>query len=150
MTDDELIAAFESTELSAEQFSHAAHVRVAWWYLQHASLLEAVRRFSESLKRFAAANGVSGKYHETITVAYLLIVAERLAEYPNSSWDEFAATNPDLLVSKPSVVANYYTDDLIASDRARLSFVMPDRISVSPRGSLESLPIFSTIPSPRA
>ena len=128
MTDNELIAGFESTDLPVEQFSHAAHVRVAWWYLRHSPLPEALGRFSDGLKRFAASKGASGKYHETITVAYMLVIVERLAASPDASWNEFAAAHPDLLVSKPSVLASYYSEMLLASERARRSFVMPDRV----------------------
>ena len=128
MTDDELIAAFESTELPTEQFTHSTHVRVGWWYLHRFPLPEALARFSTGLQRYAASKGANGKYHETITVAYMLIIAERVADHPNWSWDQFAAAHPDLLVSKPSVLGRYYSDALLASDRARRVFVMPDRM----------------------
>jgi hypothetical protein len=128
MTDEELIAAFESTELPAEQFSHATHVRVAWWYLCHSPLPDALARFSQALRRFAESKGVPGKYHETITVAYMLLIAERLDGARELSWPQFAAANPDLLVRQPSVLARYYSDARLASDRARRVFVMPDRL----------------------
>ena len=57
MTDDELIAAFETTELPAEQFSHEAHVLVAWWYLRTTALPEALKRSSTALRRFANSAG---------------------------------------------------------------------------------------------
>ena len=129
MTDDELIAAFESTELATEQFTHATHVRVGWWYLRHSPLPEALSRFITGLQRYAASKGASGKYHETITVAYMLIIAERVADHPNWSWDQFAAANPDLLIRTPSPLAVFYTDETLLSDRARRAFVMPDRMA---------------------
>ena len=125
MTDEELIAGFESTELSGDAFTHEAHVRVAWWYLTHASLPEALLRFATALQRFAAAKGAVGKYHETVTVAWMLIVADRLSAQPASVWTEFAAANPDLF-GKPSVLRNYYREETLASDRARRGFVLPD------------------------
>ena len=128
MTDEQLIEAFESTELAGDQFSHAEHVRVAWHYLSQASLHEALTRFTVALQRFAAAKGVPDKYHETITVAYMLLIAERLEGRRGLSWTEFAAANPDLLTRTPSPLARYYTEDTLQSDRARRSFVMPDRI----------------------
>ena len=127
MTDDELIAAFESTELPAEQFSHGAHVRVAWWYLRATSLPDALARFSAGLRRFARAKGAAHKYHETITVAYMLIIAERLELAPELDWREFEAANADLLIRSPSPLSQYYSDGLLASDRARIEFVLPDR-----------------------
>lgn len=125
MSDEELIAAFESTELPADQFTHTAHVRVAWWYLVHTSLPEALLRFSRALQRFADAKGATGKYHETVTVAYMLILAERLEAARGLSWSEFAAANTDLF-DTPSVLNKYYRAETLASDRARRSFVMPN------------------------
>jgi hypothetical protein len=127
MTDEELIGAFESTQLPAEQFTHASHVRVAWWYLRHSPLPEALSRFSVALRRFADANGAPGKYHETITVAYMLIIAERLDDAREMSWGVFAAANADLLERHPPLLARYYSDSLLWSERARRVFVMPDR-----------------------
>jgi hypothetical protein len=127
MTDEQLVAAFESTDLPGDQFTHVNHVRVAWCYLRQAPLPQALLRFSTALRRFAEAKGASGKYHETITVAYMLIIAERLADYPNWSWDQFAAANPDLLVRTPSPLSTFYSDETLASERARRTFVMPDR-----------------------
>jgi hypothetical protein len=128
MTDEQLVTAFESTQLPADQFTHANHVRVAWWYLRHGSLPEALLRFSTALRRFAESKGASGKYHETITVAYMLIIADRVSKAPGSVWTEFAAANPDLLASKPPVVEMLYSREALTSDRARRAFVLPDRV----------------------
>ena len=96
MTDEQLVAAFKSAELPAGEFSHTAHVRVAWWYLRHHPFPEARRRFTAALQPFAAANGAHDKYHETITFAYLVIIAERLAADREGAWESFAGRNPDL------------------------------------------------------
>ncbi len=130
MSDEDLVRAFESTELPAGQFTHASHVRVAWWYLRHASLPEALGRFSASLRRYAASLGAADKYHETITVAYMLLIAERLDGAAHLTWPEFAERNPDLLTGKPSILSTYYTDALLFSERAKRAFVMPDKVGV--------------------
>ena len=125
MTDDELVAGFESTQLPAEQFGHAEHVRVAWWYLRHFPLGEALTRFCAALRRFATAKGKPDRYHETITVAYMLLIAERLDDCRGATWTEFQAANPELLAREPSILARYYPPEVLASDRARRVFVMP-------------------------
>ena len=134
MTDEQLVAAFESTELPADQFTHENHVRVAWWYLGQGSLPDALVRFSNALSRFADTKGASGKYHETITVAYMLVIADRLADRADWSWDQFAAANPDLFVRSPSPLAAFYTQETLTSERARRTFVMPDRMLVESTG----------------
>jgi hypothetical protein len=132
MSDEELISAFESTDLPAGQFTHVAHVRVAWWYLRHAPLPEALLRFITALRRYATSLGEAGKYHETITIAYMLLIAERLDGAAHLAWPEFAARNPDLLVRTPSILSTYYSDAVLSSARARRSFVMPDKRGHSP------------------
>jgi hypothetical protein len=127
MSDEELIRAFESTELPAEQFTHVSHVRVAWWYLRHAPLPVALDRFIAALRRYAASRGAADKYHHTVTIAYMLLIAERLDNAAHLSWSEFAERNPDLLARTPSILSTYYTDAVLSSERARRSFVMPDR-----------------------
>ena len=127
MDDDDFLSAFESGRL--ESFHHRDHVRLAWIYLREESGPAALERFSGALRRFAAAAGKPGLYHETITWAYLLLIHERMARAVASSWNEFAAANPDLLAWKPSVLDRYYRPETLASDLARGTFVMPDRVS---------------------
>jgi hypothetical protein len=126
MTDDELIGAFESAALPADEFPHAAHVRVAWCYLNRVPLLLALARFRSALQRFAAAQGKPDRYHETITIAYMLLIAERLGHARGASWEQFASANPDLLTWNPSILSRFYTDEVLSSERARGVFVLPN------------------------
>jgi len=80
------------------------------------------------LKRFAAAQGKKQLYHETITWAYLLLIRERMARAGRAeTWEEFARHNPDLLTWKGGVLATLYRQETLDSDRARHTFVLPDR-----------------------
>ena len=124
MDDAQYLAAFESCAIANTEFHHADHVRVAWIYLQHSPLLEAMQRFIASLRRFASHHGVPMLYHETITLAYLLLIHERMNG--ETSFDDFRANNPDLFTWKPSILDRYYSAETLASDRARAAFVLPD------------------------
>jgi len=126
MTDDELYDAFTATALPADQFHHEQHVRVAWLFVCRHGMPAAIGEFSEAIKRFAAAKGAHGLYHETITWAFLLIINERQVRHPASTWADFAKVNADLLSWKPSILERYYSKPLLISDPARRSFVMPD------------------------
>jgi hypothetical protein len=127
MTDDDLLAGFEAATL--EEFHHRDHVRAAWLFVRKYGVLVALDRFSAALKRFAVTKGRPQLYHATITWAYLLLINERLMRQSTASWDAFAAANADLLSWKPSLLDQYYTPELLWSDLARTSFVMPDRIA---------------------
>ena len=136
--DEELLAAFESGREPAGGFHHREHVRVAWLYLRQHPWPEALSRFSEGLKHFAAAQGKPGLYHETVTVAYVLIIHERMSADPSVSFDDFAAHHGDVLGWKPSVLDRYYEKTTLDSDRARHVFLMPDRLATAPAAADQS------------
>jgi len=80
MSDEELVRALEAGQMPAEGFPHASHIRAAWWYLSHFRFAIALDRFCAALRAFAAAQGTPDRYHETITVAYMLLINERIDE----------------------------------------------------------------------
>lgn len=125
MTDAETVNAFERGDVA--EFHHADHVRVAYAYVRTMPLLDALARFSAALRRFATAKGQPQLYHETITWAFLLLIHERVARGNEATWEDFAARNADLLRWKPSVLDAYYTPEVLASDLARRTFVLPSR-----------------------
>ncbi len=128
--DDRFIAAFRDGSLPGEEFPHREHVHMAWLYLERHRTAEALLHFSQDLRRFAAAKGNPGLYHETITWAYLLLIAERRADAPaDETYTAFAERNPDLFGWKPSLLERYYRAETLASPRARAAFLLPDRLA---------------------
>ena len=141
MTDDELIASFEDGSLANESFHHSDHVRMAFLYLCRYPALEALKRFSTSLVRFAAANGKPEIYHETITWAFLLLIRERMARTGcQQTWAEFAAGNRDLLSWKDNVLKKYYRGETLSSDLARSTFLFPDKAIAESNDEASLLP----------
>lgn len=129
---ENLIAQFEAGTIPAATFHHAEHVRLAFEYLCRYSALEALERFSNGLKRFAAAQGKPRLYHETITWAYLLLIRERMARAArDQTWPDFAQENPDLLQWKGGILTTLYRQETLDSDLARHTFVLPDQIQRS-------------------
>ena len=129
MTDEEILA-FEDCTLPNQSFHHRNHVRLAFLYLSRYPALEAIQRFSAALARFAAAKGKSGLYNETITWAFLFLIRERMARAGRKqAWNEFAASNADLMCWQENILKKYYRDETLASDLAKSTFLLPDRIS---------------------
>jgi hypothetical protein len=124
MTDEEFIAALESCQLSASQFNHAAHVRAGYLYLGQLTFAHALSRLSTSICRFAQAIGKPGLYHETITVAFMSLIQERLYRRGDGGgWEGFAQANPELL--RKDALLELYPQTVLDSAEARARFVLP-------------------------
>jgi hypothetical protein len=127
VTDTKFLERFEAETLSEAEFRHPDHIRLAWLYLQRFPLPEAISVFSSGLKKFASRFGKPERYHETITLAYLLLINERMARGPASStWCDFAAGNADLFKWKGGILGLYYRAETLTSDLARRVFVFPE------------------------
>lgn len=125
-TSEGLVQALEARTLPKSAFTHAAHVQAAWWYLRTQPLGAAMDRFRSTLRAYAESLGASAKYHETMTVAWLLLIEERLGgDARTLDWPAFAGRCPELF--DRHLLAQYYDAGTLASDRARCSFVMPAR-----------------------
>jgi hypothetical protein len=126
MDDAALVAAFEACSLKEADFSHRAHVRVAWLYLgSGARFEEAALRFCQGLRRFAASLGKADRYHETITWAFLAIVNERRHGCGASSFEAFAEENRDLFEPELAPLLRLYDRETLRSELARRVFLLP-------------------------
>jgi hypothetical protein len=124
--DVEFRAAFEAGAFAPADFSHRAHVRLAYVYLAESDVSLALERYRAALVGFLSHHGIPAtKYHETLTRAWLLGVDHFMHRSPEaSSADDFIARNPPLLDSK--IMLTHYSADLLFSDQARAGFVEPN------------------------
>lgn len=128
-TDDSLfLDAFESCTLPRSEWTHRAHLRMAYLYLRDTPdpqlLLAAVR---QRIRNFNEANRNRTGYHETITAAFLRIVADRMRRKACPTFSEFEAFHPDLFAPGGAVLLRYYARETLFSPEARATFVPPDR-----------------------
>jgi len=132
MSNEETIEQFEQGCAPGGTFHHSDHIRVAFAYLSRYSALEALQKFPDALRRFAAAQGKPDLYHETITWAYLFLIRERMQRTGHTqTWEEFAAANPDLLTwehGTGGILAQYYSPETLNTPAARAAFVLPDKL----------------------
>jgi hypothetical protein len=126
--EEEFIARFEAGTLSGENFRHCDHIRMAWLYLARYPVLDALTRFSDGLRQFAAAHGKPQLYHQTITWSYVFLIHERRERCaPGRTWEEFADANADLFERQNGILRLYYEQETLDSDFARKVFVFPDK-----------------------
>jgi len=125
------IEEFEAHAFAIDSFDHEAHVYVAWLYLQRYDLLTSIDRFRTTLIRLTENLGMPGKYHETITWFYMIVVAESLVGNSKSGWECFKRQNPALFRRNPSVIRDFYSEERLMSDAARATFLLPDLAAVA-------------------
>ena len=109
-----------------EPLGHREHLRIAYVYLVDHRLPRAIDRVRDSIQNFLRHRAVDpGKYHETMTQAWMMAVRHFMEEAPDSaSSDAFIDRNPRLLDTK--IMLTHYTPELLHSDQARAAFVEPD------------------------
>lgn len=123
--DADLVTAFETLAIPPADFTHREHVRLAFAMLNGADFGEAAVRYRSALRRFATAAGAAGKYHETLTWAYLAVVHQRMHEHPCATSFELLARFPELLDHRTALASHYDVAAITASPVARRVFVLP-------------------------
>lgn len=123
MNDEQLIAALEDGTLPESEFSHRNHVRIAYLYLRQWGFAGAIERMSRSLRHYVALIGKGDRYHETITVAFLAIINERMVRFGDGAgWLGFVKANPDILDKR--LLYHYYRPETLNAPIARRAFVI--------------------------
>jgi hypothetical protein len=126
-TDDEihkLVSAFEGCAFHPSEFRHYQHLTVALWYVWHLSAEEAIVSMTSGIRRLAETYGKMG-YHETITIFWLRIVTNFVAEHRANS---LHATANALIAScnDKDLIHEFYSEELLATATAKAEWVEPD------------------------
>ncbi len=124
---DSTMLAFENGSLDPAQFSHRLHLSLAWSYLQRDGFPEGALLFRQHLQNYVARVGAQGKYHETITWAYLVLLNEELClrSPAGESFDAMIQRRPDLLDHRNGPIARCYSKAQLDSPEARRVFMLP-------------------------
>ena len=116
---------FERGRLDPARFTHREHVRMAYEMLRRYDFPESALRYANGLRRLCARIGRPEKFHQTVTLAFLCLIAERLAAGVPQDFAAFAAANADLF--ERGALERWYSPQRLASEVARGTFVLPDR-----------------------
>jgi hypothetical protein len=122
--DDPELTRFLRGELDPHTFTHREHVRMAFELLRRHDFAESLLHCSQALRAMLARAGRPEAFNLTVTVAFLSLISERMARADASDFAAFARANPDLLGK--SILARWYRPQRLASEAARLTFLMPD------------------------
>ena len=121
LSDEEFLEAFDSCRLLNSEFHHADHLRLAWLHLHREPVETALANVRAGIQNFAAHHGAVHLYHETITTAWVRL----LATHREHSFDEFLRENEARLSG--GLLYRFWTPEVLAGQEARGRWVAPDR-----------------------
>jgi len=148
MTDDEFLAAFQACTLTRPQWTHEAHVRMAWLFLTRLPFVTALDRIRTGIRklndrigqplithrappqhscktvRSTGSSGDPNGYHETITVAFARVIASRVRL--GEDFAAFRDRNADLFDRTLPALLRHYSKERLWSPEARRWFIEPD------------------------
>jgi hypothetical protein len=122
--DDEFIRAFESCTLPKEAFRHREHLRLAWLYLRRLPYSEAAASMERSIRAYAAHHGALQKYHHTMTLVWMRLVAAAADACSEQDFDAFLNAHPALL--DKSAPRRFYSAERLEQPAARAAWLEPD------------------------
>jgi hypothetical protein len=104
----------------------------AYLYSRSAEFAAALEKTRRTIRTFAASLGKANRYHETITVAYLALIRQRLFEHGDGGgWEGFSQANPELL--DRHLLLRFYPQRQLESELARRIFLLPSSCAAACR-----------------
>jgi len=127
-----LVARFRERSLPHAEWTHHAHLAVGTWHVRRYGADEALARLRRDIRSLNDAHGTPNSdtrgYHETITRAYVELIAAALAHLPEEAGPAACAQAvlASRLGSKDALLA-FYSSERLMSVAARRAWVAPDR-----------------------
>jgi hypothetical protein len=125
MPDAEFLEAFERGSFPGDAFPHRAHLRMAWLYVTTLGPDRAIPKAADGIRNLARNSGLTTLYHDTITRAWVYVVAAAVGHSSSTTFDGFIEEHPRLLDKQ--LLLEHYTKDSLAGPEARAAWVAPDR-----------------------
>jgi|KBSSwiStaDraftv2_1062776.scaffolds.fasta_scaffold47099_2 hypothetical protein len=126
-----LAARFTALTLPKEEWTHAAHLTVGAWHVDRYGAADALTRLRSGIRRLneshGNANTATAGYHETITAAYVTLLAAyldgRAPGLPLDGCVERLLAGP---LAARDMLFTFYSRERLLSVEARAQWVEPD------------------------
>ncbi|KAI8742009.1 flavin reductase (NADH) isoform X2 [Biomphalaria glabrata] len=130
--DEIFITAFETATLPFENWTHEAHLRMAWNYITDHGKEKAVPYIKLGIQKYNEKNRdkIKTGYHETITMFFIHLVSDAIVSSVNAneSFEEFLIRNQHLV--NKDLLFEYYNKETLFQEDARNRFIEPDKKSL--------------------
>ena len=125
-SDFDFVAAFQQCKLLPGQFSHEAHLRLAWLYLGEFGLDITLERLQDDLKNYVTYWGAMDKYNTTLTIASIRAVHHFMLKSKFHTFSDFIAEFPRLKYQFKELLACHYKTDIFNNESAKQVYLEPE------------------------
>jgi hypothetical protein len=129
---DDLVSGFRGRTLPKSEWTHLAHLAVGTWHIRRYGPLKALPKLRTGIRCLNDSHGTPNSdrrgYHETITRAYVTLIADFLSGCPADATpaDCVQALLASALAER-NVLLDYYSKERLKSVAARRGWLEPDR-----------------------
>jgi hypothetical protein len=123
-SDHGFLQALEAGAIPNHAFRHRDHLMAAWLYLRQRGATGAEQAMLETIRRFAALHGHASKFHYTLTVVWVKLVAAHYTHHVGATFDELLDLDGRLL--DKNLPLRFYSLGVLFSEHARSHWVDPD------------------------
>jgi hypothetical protein len=127
---DDLAAAFLDGTLPRAEWTHEAHLSVGAWHVHHhgpeAALPLLRARIRDLNDRHGTVNSATSGYHETITAAYVRLIADFLAAAAPAELEPQVAALLASPLAERAALFRYWSRERLLSPEARAAWLPPD------------------------
>ena len=123
---EKLVSGFERQAIPEQGWTHEAHLKVALWYLLKEGEDEALLRMRSGIIAFNLGQGgentASGGYHETLTVFWILVLAQFRNNHQGLAYEKVWAKLAVSPQAKADYPEQFYSKPVLQSVRDRARF----------------------------
>ncbi|SDQ78300.1 hypothetical protein [Flagellimonas zhangzhouensis] len=125
VSNEQFINDMEKGGFPPNLFTHEAHIRLAWLYLNQFDEKVAIEKTCHTIQNFNQLHGDGTKFHLTLTVASVKVVQHFKKKSKATTFIEFINENPRLIQAFQSLVLKHYGSNPLTIENAKTEYVAP-------------------------
>ncbi len=129
LTDSEFEKQFEHCLLDSKDFSHEAHLRLAWIHVTKYGIDQGIENIQTQLKKYVKHIGEEKIFNTTLTVAAVMVVYHFMLKSKFNSFDVFIQKHSRLNTHFKLLIDSHYGLDIYKNDLAKATYLKPDLVA---------------------
>lgn len=128
LSDTEFEKEFIHCKLNPSDFTHEAHLRLAWININKYGIEQAEKNIQNQLQKFVEFVGAKDKYNMTLTLAAIKAVYHFMLKSNSDNFKDFMTEFPRLKYNFKELMDYHYSFDIYNSKKAKMEFLEPDLV----------------------